>query len=122
MINLVSTPHYLVRGTTVSLREPVDTPAPKPRYNEFHIPGRGLSMLIQFDKKRGANERIEYDRAVLTYDSLTVYADRLSFDTARLRLNASGKRVVVEDGKRRAEVKQARVSFKGGEPILDFMR
>ena len=122
IINLVPTPRYLVRGTTVSVREAVDTLTPKPKYNEFHVPGRGFSMLIQFEKKRGASEKIEYDRAVLTYDTLTIYADKLSFNRAHLRLKASGKRVIVEDGKQRFGVKQAAVAFKGGEPILELIR
>ena len=122
MINLAPTPRYLVRGTTVSPKESVDTPAPTPKYNEFPIPGRGLGLLIQFEKKRGANEKIEYDRAVLTYDALAIYADKFSFNKTRLRLKASGKRVIIEDGKHRFEVKQAAVAFKGGEPILNLVR
>lgn len=122
IINLVPIPRYLVRGTTVSARESVDTSATKPKYSEFRVPGRGLSMLIQFEKKRRANEKIEYAGAALTYDALTIYADKLSFNTARLRLKASGKRVVVEDGKQRLEVKQVAVAFKGGEPIVELMR
>ncbi len=91
-------------------------------YEEFHVPRSVVSLLIQFQRKRKANGKIEYEEAVLTYDALTIYADKLSFNKARLQLNATGRRVVVEDGKQRVKVKRAAVSFKGGEPIVDLRR
>lgn len=122
MINLVPTPRYLIRGTTVSASESIDVPSPAPKYDEFHIRGGEGRLLIQFEKKRIANSEIEYEGAILTYDALTVYADRLSFNKAQLRLKASGKRVVVEDGKQRVQVKRAAVGFKAGKPTLELMR
>lgn len=122
IINVVPTPRYLVRGTTVSIRESVDTKAPLPRYDQFRIPEGPGSLQIQFQKKRIAKRNVEYDGVTLTYDVLTIYADKLNFDSKRLRLKASGKWVIVEDGKQRLQVKQAAVAFKGGEPILDLTR
>jgi Carboxypeptidase regulatory-like domain len=122
LINIVPTPRYLVRGTTVSGRESADVAAPSPRYDEFDATEGPVSLLIQFQKKRRANGNIEYKGAILTYDALTIHSDRLSFNKTRLRLNASGERVVVENGEQRIQVKQARVTFKGGEPILALTR
>lgn len=118
-INVVLSPRYLTRGTTVSVRASVDTRAPAPKYNEFHVPGSSLGLLIQFQGKRKTNRHIEYNGATLTYDALTIYADKICFNKTRLQLKAFGKRVVVEDGKR-VQVKQATVAFKGGELILDL--
>ncbi len=120
MINLAPTPRYLVRGTTVSASRSVDKLTPSPKYNEF--PGPRGSLLIQFQEKRRANRNIEYEGAILTYDALTIYSDKLSFNKTRLRLKASGKRVVVEDGKQRVHVKQASVAFKEGEPVLEVTK
>jgi len=122
LINIVPTPRYLVRGTTVSARESADVAAPSPRYDEPHVTEGPVSLLIQFQKKRRANGNIEYKGAILTYDALTIRADRLSLNKTRLRLKASGERVVVEDGEKRIQVKQARVTFKGGEPVLALTR
>jgi len=122
IINVVLKPRYLTRGTTVSATESADDLAPVPKYEEFHVPRSVVSLLIQFQRKRKANGKIEYEEAVLTYDALTIYADKLSFNKARLQLNATGRRVVVEDGKQRVKVKRAAVSFKGGEPIVDLRR
>jgi len=121
-INIVPTPRYLVRGTTVSARESADVAARSPRYDEFHATDGPVRLLIQFQKKRRANGKIEYDEAVLTYDALTIYANKLTFNKARLQLKASGRRVSVEDGKQRVQVKLAMMTFKRGEPVLDLTR
>lgn len=73
--------------------------------------------------KRGAvKNKILYSQAMMTYDALTIYADELSFNKEQLRVQASGRSVVVEDGKQRVAVKQASVAFEEGEPKLDLMR
>lgn len=122
VINVVLTPRYIIRGTTVSTTESTDTLAPSPQYNQFVVPGRQIRLLIQFQTKRRPNGNIEYSGAILTYDALTIYTDKLSLNKIQLRLKASGKQVVVEDGKQRIQVKQAAVTFKRGEPILDLTR
>jgi hypothetical protein len=122
LINIVPTPRYLVRGTTVSARESADVAAPSPRYDEFHVTEGPISLLIQFQKKHRANGNIEYEGAILTYDALTIQSDNLSFNRTRLGLKAFGKRVVVEDGKQLVQVKLAKMTFKRGEPVLDLTR
>jgi hypothetical protein len=111
---------YLVRGTTVSTKESIDTPVPPPKYDLFPLAQLldPLSLLIEFDKKRTLNGTVRYDRATLSYDVLTIYADKIWFNKKTLRVEAFGEYVIVEDGKQRIQVKRAEVGFKGGEPIL----
>lgn len=125
VINVVPVARYLIRGTTVSANEPIDIPAPSPKYESFSLPqspAESLDLLIEFDKKRTHNVLIEYDRATVSYDVLTIYADKVCFNKKTLRLEASGDRVVVEDGKQRVEVKYVEVEFQAGLPTIKLMR
>jgi hypothetical protein len=125
LINVVPALRYFVRGTTVSTKQAVDKPAPAPKYDSFSIPQSQsalLHMLIQFEKKRSSNSCIEYDTAVLSYNLLTIYTSKLSWDRKALVVKASGERVIVEDGKQRLRVRSAVVRFDHGQPILELMR
>lgn len=125
MINLLPTPHYQTRGTTVSTKESLDKPMPRPKYDEFHIPASSpspMSLVIQFEKKRIVDGTVKYNGAILSYDELTIFTEELCFNMKNLRLKASGNPVTVEDGKERVQVKQAMVSFKGAEPVVDLTR
>jgi Carboxypeptidase regulatory-like domain len=125
MINVVPALRYLVRGTTVSTKEPVDKIAPKPIYDSFSIPQSRsglLNMLIRFDKKRTVGDTIEYQNAVLSYDALTIYADKLRFRRKMLRARAVGTNVVVENDGQRVQVKSAELDFKAGRPIVKLER
>lgn len=91
-----------------------------PKYDSFspsHSSGRPLELLVQFHKKRRNKGLIKYDRVMLSYDALTVYADEVRFDPQNLRLQAGGN-VIVEDGKERTHAKNAEVEFKEGQPII----
>ena len=121
MINIVPTPRYLVRGTTVG-EKAVDIASPRPRYDSFSPPKthRGSpDLLIQFIKKRARNKTVFYEGAVVSYDTLTIYADKLRFNKKMLQLEASGIHVIVEDGKQRMRVRFVRVRFKEGKPITN---
>lgn len=122
IVNLVPTPRYLVRGTTISTTESIDKPMPPPKYDEFHVPNSALSLLIQFQGKRIVKGKVKYEGAILSYDQLTIYTDELCFNAKELRANACGSRVIVEDGKQRVEVKRAMVSFKGSQPVVNVSR
>lgn len=124
-INLVPSPLYLVRGTTLSTSSSVDIAAPAPKYDEIHVPKSSPypgSLLIQFERKRTINKSVEYDGAILTYDALTIYAEKLTLNKIALKLKASGERVVVEAGGQSRQVKQASISFKRGEPFVDLTK
>ncbi len=125
MINVVPAVRYLVRGTTVSTREAVDRLAAKPNYDTFSIPqsrSRLLNMLIRFDMKRTVGDTIDYENAVLSYDALTIYADKLCLRRKTLRARAIGMRVVVENDGQRVQVKSAELDFKAGRPIVKLER
>lgn len=124
MINIVPALEYSVRGTTVSTKKSIDRRLPPPKYDSISVPQSSsefLDLLIQFDKKRSVNGKTEYYGAVLSYDLLTIYADRISLNNKTLRARASGERVIVEDGKQSYRVRDAEVNFKAGEPILELI-
>lgn len=115
-INLVPSRRYLVRGTTVSTRHGVDEKAPRPKYEQFQVPSNlQLPVLIQFETKQNVAQQVRYRFAIFTHNQLTVYADEILIDTKALRLTASGKSVVLEDGKQRIEVRRVAISFNKGE-------
>lgn len=116
MINLVPSPRYLIRGTTVSTKKGVDEKAPRPRYEQFQMkPKLSLPGLIEFETKQNVGNQVRYRFAVFSHNDLTVYADDILFDPKAVRLTASGKSVIVEDGQKRMEVKRVVVWFDDGK-------
>jgi hypothetical protein len=123
MINLVPSRRYFVRGTTVSTKKGVDEKASRPRYEQFQItPKLSLPGLIQFKIRQNVTRQVRYGFAVFSHNHLTVYADEILFDPKGVRLAASGKNVILEDGQQRIEVKRVAVSFDSGEARLEVIR
>jgi hypothetical protein len=125
MINLVPSARYFVRGTTVSPTQAIDKPAPRPRYDTFSVPQSSsqlLNLVIQFQKKRIFDRTSEYQNAILSYNELTICADKLALERKTLRVKASGNQVLVEDGSQRSQPNYAEVNFKGGKPVLNLIK
>jgi hypothetical protein len=121
LINLVIRDLFLVRGITVLENEVVDKLAPEPKYEILQLAKTAklpAPPLIQFQGKRSAGNGVEFEDAALTYDMNAIYADRIHVDKRRKLILASGKRVIVEDGKERVEVKSVEVDFKGATPTI----
>jgi len=105
MINIVPTQRVLSTGLEVTARgsrQDVTTVSP-PQNESFSLATRSgplLEAVIQFQKRGTDGDFIRYSGAMLTYDSLAIYADTIRLNKRTLELKASGK-LVVEDGKQR---------------------
>lgn len=122
MINLVLSPRYLIRGTTVSTKKGVDEKAPRPRYEQFQMtPKLSLPGLIEFETKQNMGNHVRYRFAVFSHNHLTIYADEILVNRKAVRLAASGKIVIIEDGQKRIEVKRVVVSFDDGKARLEVI-
>jgi hypothetical protein len=125
MINVIPTPRYLTRGTTVSNDRAVDVKADPPKYEEVHIPGLATepsTVLVEFVKRRVRKRSVEYRGATLTYDVITVYADKIHLDRDTLRAQALGEYVIIEDGSQHVRVKRAEIEFRAGKPVIRATR
>lgn len=122
MLNLVPSRRYLVRGTTVSTKASVDEAAPRPKYEQVQVAPQSLPALIQFENRQNIGRGVTYRFAVFTYGPITIYADKLLLDRRALRLTASGKGIILEDGKQRIEIKGVTVSLDKGEAHLDLIK
>jgi len=114
LINLVIT----VCPTHVG--SPLQTHSLRPRRSKQAKP-----FVITFANRRIRAGDVEYHgmklgddhiATVITYDSLTIYADTLILMKNSSRLRAQGH-VVIEDGKRRRRVDQATIDFDADNPI-----
>ncbi|MBC8166362.1 MAG: hypothetical protein H7Y20_10870 [Bryobacteraceae bacterium] len=54
---------------------------------------------------------------MVSYDALTVYAEKVRFDNSKFILEAQGN-VVVEDGEQRIHSNNIMIKFKGGVPEI----
>jgi hypothetical protein len=100
--------------------------APEPKYDVFDVPDSAVTeidLVIQYDLKREGGEIIEYQYegrplsgVVVSYDVLTVSADRVKLDKKKLRVEAEGH-VIIEDGKSRTRAERLAVEFKDGKPV-----
>lgn len=107
--------------------------APKPKYDSIAVPqspDASLNMLIRYDRKHRAAGSLVYSSNVgefrggsyavsrgvmVTYDTFTLYADKVRFDPTAFILYADGN-VVVEDGRQRTRANTLVVKFTGGAP------
>jgi hypothetical protein len=105
--------------------------APQPKYDSFAVrrsSDPALILLIRYDQKYRTDQSIRYSSNVLesrgdprpawrgvmaSYDSLSIYADRIRFDSAHDVIYASGH-VVLEDGRQRRHAQKLVVKFKNG--------
>lgn len=94
-----------------------------PKYETHTVPQSPetkLDLLIEFSKKRVRDSVTKYSKATASYDDLIIYAEQVRFDRETARLEATGDRVIVEDGKRRVRAKRAVVEFRAGEPVVEL--
>lgn len=121
MINLVVRERYLQRGISISEFEQVDKGNPDLQHEQIYLVNSSkttLPLFIQFRRKRSIKNVVEFEDAMLTYDAIAVYADRIVVDKNNLIANAVGRRVVVEDGVKRMQVENAEIDFKGKVPVI----
>jgi len=101
--------------------------APKPTYDVYTVPDapdNALGMLVRYDKKRKSGEYVDYegralaDREVMvSYDALSIYANKVRFHPRKFTLTASGD-VIVEDGTQRIKANKVTIRFDNGAPEI----
>jgi hypothetical protein len=126
MINIVPAERILEIDTQViaeiGFRDNVKT-IPPPGYDSFSTTNRSrlpLDLLARYSEKQNSGNYVEYKEAMVSYDALSIYADRIRLDKNTFRVEASGNDVLVEDGKQRIRVKKATLDFKSGEPVISL--
>jgi hypothetical protein len=88
--------------------------------------GIQLDLLIRYGKRQEKESILEYQGAkvengvppgvTVSYDVLTIVADKVRFNKQMLMLEAEG-RVVVEDGKQHMKLGKIEIDFKAKQPL-----
>jgi hypothetical protein len=84
-----------------------------------HLSGAPLELLVRYGERREDGNFIDYRGATVSYDALTIRADKVRLNPSTFRLEAESN-VFVEDGKRCVRVKRAIVDLRTGEPKLEL--
>jgi hypothetical protein len=108
-----------LRITPSGLQEPA-TLTEAPKYDTFPPAFIGqLDLVVEFTHKRTRNGITKYSDAKLTYDSLTIDADGLSYNARRHLLRARGN-VLVDNAGLRRRVDDASVTLGKESPEIKF--
>jgi hypothetical protein len=114
------------------LRKDVRWAIDPPKYVSISIDSSlkpALNLLVQFKTNRESKGFVEYGSAdstpgkpnvIVSYDALTIYADRIRISKSPLRLRAVGQ-VVIEDGKQRKYASEIDLTFNGGVPTISVV-
>jgi len=87
--------------------------------------GQARKILVRYALRSSSKELAEYqgkrdsrqDTPVsITFDSLAIYADRVSIEKRKLHVHASGH-LVIEDGKQRRQGNEATIEFDAADPV-----
>lgn len=87
--------------------------------NFVEYKGAAVSYDEYAPNPAGSVRRRKYQGVTVTYNTLTIYADKVRLDPKNLRLEAYGN-VVVEDGSRCVRGKRAVVDLKTSEPDIEL--
>lgn len=101
--------------------------ARRPSYDVYDIPhsaDKAINLFVRYDKKRGRGEYVDYGVAnhgdgnvMVSYDALSLYADRVRLDRKNFTLTAQGN-VTLEDGTQRIKANNVTVRFNNGAPEI----
>lgn len=80
-----------------------------------------LELLIRFKERRKDGNFIEYREATVSYNTLTIRAQKVLLNPTTFRLKAEGS-VIVEDNQRYIRVRQLTVDFRTDEPKLKLVK
>jgi hypothetical protein len=96
----------------------------------FYPNSSGLGLLIRYGNRRKGPDIVEYggvpvtngipSGVTITYDLLTIVADKVSLNTKTYQLEADGN-VTIEDGNQTLTMRNAKVDFRARDP-LSFLR
>jgi hypothetical protein len=128
VINIIPAERLLAVNTqilpNVGFRDTAET-MPPPEYETFSPPGISrtpFELLVRYARKQKGRGFIEYKKAMVSYNALTIYAGQIRLYKNRFRIEASGNDVVVEDGKQRVRVREALIDFKSGNPVINLKK
>ncbi|HBB97554.1 MAG TPA: hypothetical protein DC054_19405 [Blastocatellia bacterium] len=97
---------------------------PAPKY-EILYPSSpkdsALEFLVRFTTRRASRSVITYRNAELSYDALSIYADRLIVDRKTLHVRAEGN-VTIDNGSQRRKFNGAEAEFSVGESQLKIAK
>jgi len=118
---------YDVAGTYVGEECRYIDPFANESFPITKISGIPLNLLIRYGKRQEEGSVLEYQGAkvengvpssvTVSYDVLTIVADKVRFDKQTFMLEAEGS-VIVEDGKQRTRLASVKVNFKAKEPLV----
>jgi hypothetical protein len=97
---------------------------PQIGYDSFSIPNSqsvALDLLIQFGTRQKQKDSIEYRGVTISYDALTVYADKARLDPKSFRFEAEGD-VVVDNGIESVRVRSVNVNFGASGPDITLIK
>lgn len=123
-INVAPAQRVLSVGLEVTeqgVQEPVRM-APLPQYEIFALrspPRDDLDVLVQYQRRTLRRDTIEYTKAVVSYDSITVYAETIRLERTTFRIEAGGN-VIVDDGGQRVRAKRAEVDLRTRSAIISL--
>ena len=99
-LNLVPTPIYLTLGTSLYEKDSVDRLATPPKYETLFQNDKFLSDIkpvIQYQAKSQLDNGLEYEDVILSYNFVTIYADKMFYKKSENILESTGKNLVVEN-------------------------
>lgn len=89
--------------------------------NGIEYEGAAVKHLVFGERSREVLEKHKYLGVMVSYDSLTIYADKVRLTKKTFEIEAHGN-VVVEDGKKRTEARSVKIKFEASKPILELIR
>ncbi len=95
--------------------------APPSRFEELDVdPKSQMKAIVEFERRDAAGERVVYRQAVLSYDTVTIYADNIAYDKASKGFEATGDRVTVDLGGTRKVTKQVKARLAQNVRCLEY--
>lgn len=92
-----------------------------PRYETFYPLGREKNdLLVRYAERQEGRDFIQYGDAMISFDTLSVYAARVKLYKKSFGIEASGNEVFIEDGKKRTRVRRADINFKAGRVVVNL--
>ncbi len=91
------------------------------QHEELDLDPQGrMRAILEFERREARRKTVTYGEAVLTYDSVTVYADKIAYNSASKRLEATGDRVVVDSGGTRRITKRAKLRLSRDAICIEY--
>lgn len=104
-----------------------EVPVPRHGHDLLPIPRSttGVKLAVRFGRRDREKGRVKYSgtegspgaRVVVTYDVVTIVADRVCLEERTMTLRATGS-VLVQDGSKSVEYTSVRLSFRRGKLII----